>query len=524
MRLIKQNMVTGLLLLLVLSLSACIAAPSSSDEAAATESQEQAAETTLNVALPNDINTLYVPETNNRIVRNALQQMYNSLVWLNNDGDLVPALAESWEVSEDGTEYTFMLRQGVTFHNGEPFNAEAVVFSWENALEAYRGNKWDDAQSVEAIDEFTVKMTTEKPDPIFLRQMADEWAMIPPVYFAEVGAEGFAENPVGTGAFRFVEWVKGDSLVLEANPDYWETDLSLADNLVFRIVTESATRVAGIQTGQLDIVSRLSAAEADSLRGVDGIEIVEYAVDRVFYIGFNNRTTGVGTPIENQLVRQAMNYAVDRQAIVDAIFDGKARLSASLIGPSNLGFDESLTPYPYDPAKATELLAEAGYADGFTIDYVCPTDAYDSFDQVCEAIQSYLAEVGIDAQLELIPSSEHWGLGKQLQYAPLFGDGWSAAAGEAFARVDGTLSSRDTYSVWADEDIYALVDEIFTTVDDVKRAELYGQLAQQTHDDPPFIYLYEPIAFEATQGNIQGYSPRASEQFYLKDVVIGSGE
>lgn len=477
----------------------------------------------LIVALSTFPNSLDMPVGAERNATNASWPAYDSLVWVDDEGNVVPALAESWEISEDGSEYTFTLRQGVTFHNGEPFNADSVVFSWErgSSPDMQWSDRWTRATSVEKIDDYTVKITTDGPDPLFLRVVASNWAMVPPVHTAEVGNEAFGMAPVGTGPFKFVEWVDGDRIVYEANPDYWQEGVPRVARLVFRSIPESATRVAAIQTGEVHIVGRLSAEEAASLEGVEGVEVVTYPVDRVYYIAFNNLTSGVGEPTEDPLVRQAMNYAVDRQAIVDALFNGNAQLLTGFVTQANLGYDTSLEPYPYDPERARELLAEAGYEEGFNMGFACPVGAYTNFEQVCEAIQGYLADVGIQTELELMESAAYWDLEAEKQLPPLFGDSWSETSGEALPRLIGALGGMESsFSSWSDPEIDRLMDEISVTVDDEARADLYVELQQYMYENPPFIYLYQPQTFEAIRDTVRNYRPRAAEDYYLFDVWV----
>ncbi len=497
--------------------------PSAQEEAAApaeaAPAQPPAGPTgELRVALSTMPNSIYMPRAAERNAANAASQLYDSLVWVDDEGNLVPALATEWEVSEDGTEYIFRLRQDVTFHNGEPFNADAVVFSWEVGKDPENEYAyiWEMADSVEKIDEYTVRITTPEPNALFLRFMAYNWMMVPPQYFQEVGVEGFEQHPIGTGPFKFVEWKRGDRIVYEANEDYWREGMPKVKTLIFRPIPESSTRVAAARTGEVHIAQRLSAEEAKTLEDATNVRILSYPVDRVYYIAFNNLTTGKGMPTEDVRVRLAMNYAVDRQAIVDALFDGKARLSTGFITPANLGFDESLEPYPYDPDRARELLAEAGYPDGFQIGMACPTGAYTNFEQVCEAVAGYLGDVGIQVDLEFMESGQYWDLEANKELPPLFGDSWSSALGEAYNRLLGALGGWDaTYSSWYDEKIAEYLDQIIVTIDDEARAQLYRELQRYMYENPPFIYLYEPWAFEAVNVAVHDYRPRAAEQYFL---------
>jgi len=470
---------------------------------------------TLRVAVSTQPNTLDLPIVAEMQSRNTAHGMYDSLVYINDDGEVEPALAESWEISDDGLEYIFKLREDVTFHNGEPFNADSVVFSWNRYKnpELPWSERWSMADSVEKIDDYTVKVTTVEPKPLLLRTLAISWAMVPPKYFEEVGDVKFGTNPVGTGPFQFVEWVEGDRVVLKANPNYWKKGFPKLDTLIYRPIPESATRVAAIQTGEVDIVGRLSAEEAQSLLGVAGVQVISYPVPRVFYIAFNNVSTGIGQPTEDKRVRLAMNHAVDVQSIIDALFDGRFKRSTGFVSTGEMGYGV-VEPIPYDPEKAKELLAEAGYPDGFEMDFACPAGAYTNFEEVCEAVQGYLEAVGIKTNLEIMESAYYWDLEAEQKLPPLFGDSWSEQNGEAYNRMAGALLGKG-YSSWVDDTIIDYLGKIASTVDMAQRKVLYEELQQYMQDNPPFIFLYEPVAFEAIRDNVQDYKPRPAENYFL---------
>jgi peptide/nickel transport system substrate-binding protein len=318
-----------------------------------------------------------------------------------------------------------------------------------------------------------------------------------------------------------VKWLKGDRIILEANPDYWKKGLPKVQNLIFRPIPESSTRVSAIQAGEIDIVTRLSSEEAQTLKGTKGVAVIQYPVDRVYYITFNNLTTGKGLPTENPLVRQAMNYAVDMDAIVDSLFNGFGRPSTGFVTPGNLGFDTSIKPFGYNPDKARALLGQAGYPNGFKMDFACPAGAYTNFEQVCEAIQGFLSEVGITANLQIMESGKYWDLEAKKELPPLFGDSWSETTGEALPRLKGALGGMNaSYSAWSDPEIDRLLDAIGKTMDDGTRAKLYVDLQRYMQANPPFIYLYEPVTFEAMNAKVKNYRPRAYENYFLKATDI----
>lgn len=473
-------------------------------------------EGTLTVALSTFPNSLDPPQTAERNATNASQPIFDALIWVNDEGGLDFQLAESVELSDDNLTYTFHLRKGITFHNGDPFTADDVVFTFDRGLNGgfEYSYLFERAKTVTKIDDYTVEMTTEEPDPLFLRMMGTTLIQ-PAAHHAAVGEEAFVAHPIGTGPFMLVEWEKGDHITMTANPNYWQEGYPKVETLIFRPIPESATRVAAIQTGEVDIVQRLSSEEAQSLLGAPNVQVVRYPVARIYYIAFNNLTSGLDQPTMDPNVRIAMNYAVDVDAIIDALFDGFATQAIGFVAPGELGFDNA-DPFGYDPQKAIDLLAEAGYPDGFEMDFACPAGAYANFEQVCEAVQGYLRDVGIETNLDLMESGQYWDLEATKALPPLFGDSWSSTLGEAIVRLEGALGGMDaSYSAWSDPVIDDYMAQINSTMDTEARADVYRELQVYMRENPPFIYLYSPNAFEAINGRVQDYRPRPAEDYNL---------
>jgi peptide/nickel transport system substrate-binding protein len=482
---------------------------------------------TLRVGLSGEPASLYIPNTPDMNSDTAASQLYDPLVMLDDEANIIPWLAESWDISADGTEYIFHLRQGVTFHNGDPFTADDVVATWEYGSDPSTSN-WPDrftiAQAVEKIDDYTVRVTTDGPRPLLLVTMWDFWSIIPHAYMAEVGVDGFQENPIGTGPFEFVEWVRGDHITYRANPNYWQEGLPAVETLIFRFIPESTTRVAAIQTDEVDIVTRLTAEESQSLQGVEGVRTIEYPLSRIYYIAFNNMTTGLGLPTIDPLVRQAMNYAVDVDAILQALFFGYGKRASGYVATGEMGYGV-VEPFAYDPTRARELLTEAGYPNGFSMDMACPAGAYSSFEEVCQAVAGYLDDVGITVNLEIMESGQYWDLEANKQLPPLFGDAWADTSGEAYNRLYGALGGANAaYSSWTDPEIDRLLLAISQEVDPDTRRALYEELQVYMQENPPFIYLYEPFTFEAVRDGVQGYTPRHSEFVYFTTTSVGAGQ
>lgn len=462
---------------------------------------------TLTVGLSADVNSLEPPFAVENNAGVTSWSMYDSLTFHALDGSVQPALAESWEIGEDNLTYIFHLRQGVTFHNGEEFTADDVIFSWEtySKPEVTYASSWTVAASITKLDDYTIEVKTAAPDPFFLNSVAINWSIIPKDYYEEVGPEGFAEAPVGTGAFMFEEWVRGDHITVVANPNYWRKGYPKVERVIFKPIPESAVRLAAVQTGEADIVARLSADEAQRLMGEPGVLIVKTPLDRVQYIGFNNMTSAEDSPIRNPLVRQAINHAIDRDAIVSAIFKGAAEPLSGMFSTNNPGYSDTQV-FDYNPDKAKELLAEAGYANGFTVELGCPDGAYLNNNETCEAVVGYLKEVGITVNLTFREANNHWDLEVKKELGEMFMDSWGSSNGEAIQRLTGTLDEGEAYANWFDPELVKMLDQVSTTMDPAERAQVYEKIYDSMFNDPPFLYLVQEVSFAAL-------STRVSDDF-----------
>lgn len=475
----------------------------------------------LIVVLPNDPTSLYWPNASDRTAGNAARPMYDFLVVITPQGDLQPGLATDWDISEDGMTYTFTLREGITFHNGEAFTADDVVATWEfGADEANQFSNYYQGTTVEAVDDFTVVITTPEPDPTRFTIIAQEWPIIPGDYIREVGIEGFEAAPIGTGPFIFQERIVGESISYTANPDYWVEGQPGVASVTFRVIADSATRLAAALAGDVHISPRLSAEEFAQVEAADNLNGLSYATDRIYYAAFKNIGNGVDSPVTNQLVRQAMNYAVDTQFIIDEIFLGAASPVASFTAPGTLGFSDTVEPYGYDPDLAMELLAEAGYPDGFTISMGCPNDAYLNINDVCQAVEIDLEAVGIEVELDIMSTDVYWEQEFYGATGPVFVDSWSSNLGEAFNRLEGALMPGEFFSAYTDENIVDFINQIRVTIDRDERAALYTELAAYMNENPPFIYLYQPVSFEAVNVAVQGYETNSAESYFLNAVTL----
>ena len=468
---------------------------------------------TLTIGIPTDVNTLdptMSPEVNSL---NVAFSTMEPLLRLDAQGNLKPLLAESWEVV-DNTTYVFRLRKNVKFHNGEPLTGRAVEYSWKRSQEKHRANKTSFAPvaRIDHLDDLTIRIVTDKPDPIFLKKMATVSAAIfPPKATAEGGDEAASLKPIGTGPFILSSWVKGEHVTFKANPNYYLPDVPKVETLVWRVIPEAAARVAALQTGQVDIALRIPPHQAPALERDPNLRVSSALSTRTYYIAFNNMTTGKGTPIVDPRVRQAMNHGVDLQAIIRSVYNGQAQRVNSLIGNVQFGYDPTLPPMAYDPAKAKQLLAEAGVPNGFKVGLACPSGAYANDKEACQAIAGSLGKLGIEVDLQIMESNRFWDLEAKKQLPPLFFDGVGDRFQDPASQLRGVAHPASNWTAFEKKEFTDLIDQAGSTVDQEQRKRLYAKLAREMQADPPFLFLWQVKNFEGVRKRVQGYTTRPTE-------------
>ncbi|GAB4431480.1 MAG: ABC transporter substrate-binding protein [Chloroflexi bacterium OHK40] len=425
------------------------------------------------------------------------------LVWRDREtAEFIPWLAESWE-NVDETTWTMKLREGITFHNGEPFNAEAVKYTIERIQAdetALVHPQWLFISEVNIIDDYNIEFKTGAPEPAFLSKMSGTACqVVPPGYTEEVGTEGFGQAPVGTGPFKFVEWVKDDRVVLEANPDYFQGAPGI-DRLVFRAIPEDSTRVAELLTGGVDLIVSVPIQDWERVESTGELALDRFTTTQVQLIALRSGPsktyedwTGV---TENPLIRQAIAYAIDRQALVD-LLDGMAIPTMTRITPPTLGSDPNLygNVGTYDPERARALLEEAGY-NGEPLTFHSTT-AWPMQKEVTETIAAMLQDVGLNIDLQILEITAF----REQVYAPrrneeIYMDALGNSFFDPWITVLAEQSDRRERSGWSGpqaDEADALIRAAAVNMNPEERAEQYIQIQNLllAENGGPYVFLYQ---------------------------------
>jgi len=356
---------------------------------------------TLVAAFPTKFGSMDQYKSTQRISINIGYLMWDPLVLRDPaTGQIKPHLAKSWKVI-DPTTWEFNLVPGVKFHNGNPFNAESVRFTIEDRIMApdqkspQAGNfKW--VKKIEVIDDVTFRIITEKPYPLVVERL-NTLFVYDPVETKAKGDAWVAENPMGTGPYKFVKWDRGSQLVMTANPDYWIKGLPKIKNIVMKIIPETSTRVAELISGNVDVAAELEPDQWDLIAKAKGIKPLDIPILRVNFWQFDGSGKASKSPLMDKRVRQAICYAVDRKAIIKTVMKGLADPLDAPMNPLQFGYDASVKGYDYNPEKAKALLKEAGCEKGFDVD-LWQYYGYQNYPN--QAAMGYLSQVGINVNLK----------------------------------------------------------------------------------------------------------------------------
>ena len=531
------------------------------DDEAATDGGEPAAGGTLVFGTASDPVVLDGALVSDGESLRVLDQIFETLTALEpGTTEVVPGLAESWEVSEDGTEYTFTLREGVTFHDGEPFNAEAVCFNferwynfkgsfqngdasyyWQTVFGGFKENEPESGlgpslyAGCEATDENTVVLRITKPSSSILGALSlTSFAIASPKALQEFGAdqgrvddEGVfhptgtfgTEHPIGTGPFMFESWTRGDRLTVVRYEDYWGEKAKL-DTLVFRPIPDNAARLQALQTGEIQGYDLVEPQDIPTIEGDPNLQLLDRPAFNVGYVGISQDHK----PLDQIEVRQAIAHALNRQRVVDDFYAGRGDVAHEFMPPEVVGYADDVTQYEYDPDKAKQLLEQAGVKTPLELTFCYPTDVSRPYmPDPQRNFEAFAADLNA-AGFKITPKAAPWSpdyLGLALNgKCPLYLLGWTGDFGDADNFVGTFFQAPSPEWGFENPEIHGILDQAESETDPDEREGLYQEANRLIADfvpGVPYVHTSPALAFQA---NVEGYvpSPVSLEPFSIVSI------
>jgi peptide/nickel transport system substrate-binding protein len=502
---------------------------------------------TLIVGLSQAPTSLDPADHRSRQSETVIRNMFDGLVTRDTRSGVHLELAEEMTWLDEKT-LEVKLRQGVKFHDGVEMTADDVVFTFdriiqENAIEfpephtSPRKGLIAPLESIEKVDDYTVMMNFSGPWPPAMQLLVHQ-QIVPKHYLEEVGTEGFIANPIGTGPFKFVEGQLDDQIVMERFDDYWggAPDLepvgpACVETAIFRIIPEASTRVAALLAGEVDIIQSVPSELIDTLAQTPGVQVKTAPGTQPQWLQLN-----VTNPLfEDVGVRQAMNYAIDKDLIVEAVYGGRAVPLPGPLSPFNNFVNTDLAPYPYDPDMALELLAEAGWADtdgdgildkdgqpfAFTLDTI------EDWRPLAEAVASLYRELGIDASVRFweysVVKPQLLACERQA-YLDDWGDSAFDPVGHFEAKwhtyVEGEPYGRGNFMCYSNDRVDELIKQGETTADTDERTAIYDEAQVIVYEEAPAVFLILPEEAEASSDRVQNWEPASDSRVNLHDVCL----
>ncbi|MGL5579316.1 MAG: ABC transporter substrate-binding protein [Fusobacteriaceae bacterium] len=467
----------------------------------------------LIIAQEGEPKTLDVHSGNDGFSLRINKQLYSRLVESDGDMKIHPGLAQSWTNLDDRTTQ-FKLRKGVKFHNGDELKSEDVKFSFERMMSSPRISfVLPPIEKIEIVDDYTINIITKTPFGPLLAHLSHPALGIVNKKVVTENEEKFREHPIGTGPYKFSQWKSGDRVILDRNDEYFMEPPKFK-NIIYRNVVEANSRTIGLETGELDIALGISSVDENTIRDNPKLELHTKPSISFTYMGFNNQKA----PFNDIRVRKAINYAVDKQAIIDVVLAGAGNIATSPIAPGVFGFTDKTKAYDYNVEKALELMKEAGLENGFTASVYIMGGEADK--QTAEIIQADLKKIGIDLKILVTESSAYWDITARGDHDMFLGS-WGCVTGDAdyglysmyHSVAKGAPGNRDFYE---NEKIDTLLDVAKTTVNQEKRKEIYEEIQKIIVEDAPDLMLYNRILAVGSQKDIGGFNvhPVTLHDFY----------
>jgi len=445
------------------------------------------------------------------------RQIYDTLIDVDTEMNFIPSLAESWEQPDDLT-YIFKLREGVKFHNGREMTAEDVKYSFERVLNpdtaAIGKSYYDSIDTIEAVDTYTVKFTLKEPFAPFMTNLTSLYGSIVPKEVVEENGN-LMQKACGTGPFMLKEWIPDNKVILEKNPDYFVEGEPRLDAIEYYVMTDESARVAALRTGSVDVI-KLPASSIPLVEGNADINILEYQSNDYSYVGFNLDLD----KFKDVRVRQAISLAINRQEIIDLVYDGNAKVTGFVpeaMGRWAIDFQaEEL--YQQNIEKAKQLMAEAGYADGF--ETTIAVGLLDDINATGEVLQKQLEQIGIKATIQNLESGQYVDAWKNRTHEMMVGR--NGAGTDPNRAVAFFFSSTGSANVWgySNPEVDELCNQGKVTVDEAEREAIYKEAQKLIVNDVPNLFIASPMEYYFARKNVLGFVPTTFDIENFNNVVI----
>ncbi|KAF0817591.1 Dipeptide-binding ABC transporter, periplasmic substrate-binding component [Bacillus sp. ZZV12-4809] len=511
---INKVLITFLLIITML-LAACtqgtnVDSNSSSSQDSRSDANSQGP---LVIGFEADATTLLANHDVNYTTDTLIRNIYDPLIDRDpQTAEFVPVLAEKWKNIDEKTWY-LKLKEGIKFHNGADFNANAVKFSIDYILDESNGSfyrsRWANVKEVVVLSDYEVEIHTSVPFPSLIQRIAEDLLIMEPGYVEEVGIEKASSEPVGTGAYTFVEWSRDNHLKLKAFEDYWQGEPKI-EEVEFRIIPEFSARMSAFMSGEIHLFKNIPV---DSVKQFESNEVKQISSSRINYLALSNLVDG---PLKDVKVRQAINHAINANELLETVLSG---YGTRITGPlSQLNADHAETKeYDYDPDLAVKLIKEAGYSpEELKLTLDTPSGRYPMDSHIAQAIASQLQSIGINVEVRVNEWGQHLEKIQKRETGDMYILGWGPAF-DAQSTIENLFTLEAPYSSFYQEDIEKKIKETNQLFDQEARYAGYAELQQQLVDQAAWVPLWQQADLYAVKSSLN-FSPRVDEKMNVFEM------
>jgi peptide/nickel transport system substrate-binding protein len=502
----------GIAFALLIALTACAPTSSTGGSPSPSGSLTPKAGGTLTVGTSQDVLTLDLP--NYRSTQDLLVGglVFDTLIGYQ-DGQFVPELAESWKQT-DGQTYQFTLRHGVKFQDGTPMNAAAIKSYFERAKTALKaGRFYGDIDTITTNGDYDISFHLKRTFTPFLGNLAFAVGGVQSPASIQKYGQDIVHNAVGTGPFKLTSWVQGDKIILDRNPDYWGPK-PLLDEIVIKYIADDSTRTASLQSGELDVIQNAAPSQASAIKSSKDLQLITGSYAQTFWLGF----TATNQYLKDPRVRQAIAMTVDRTGLVNSVTEGIARIAGGFIPPELE--PSTVKPITGDTTKAKQLLADAGYPNGFSIDLWTPNGTYLKDKEIAQALQQPLKAIGVTANIKVLDYAAYAD-GLNRHEAGLFLLGWAhTPSPDSFYRGVFYSKSTSNWSAYNNPKVDQLIDQAVGESSYEAAVKIWQQIDQMLIDDAAGAPIYWSTVIYAARKRVHGFSPTPFGQWDVSKTWV----